>query len=180
MAVSSGSLFSICVTDTGDVYAFGSNKKNQLGIGAEQSMITIPTRVKGIATPIKMVACGIWHSLLLDTSGQVYASGYNKHGELGLGDTVEREKFSIISNFKGIKKVAAGFNMSFYINDDGILFSSGKGITNGSHNAKDRHSPAIIRILQNTKIRDVEAGNNHSACVSEEGDLYTWGMGEFL
>ena len=34
---------------------------------------------------IAKVDCGLEHSVILDVSGRVYASGSNKHGQLGLG-----------------------------------------------------------------------------------------------
>ena len=32
---------------------------------------------------------------------------------------------------------------------------------------------------QGFRIRDVDAGSNHSAAVTSSGELYTWGLGEY-
>jgi alpha-tubulin suppressor-like RCC1 family protein len=33
----------------------------------------------------KQVSCGNWYSLILDENGIVWGSGFNKYGQLGLG-----------------------------------------------------------------------------------------------
>ena len=39
---------------------------------------------------VSAVACGLHHTLLLSTSGQVFAFGSNSHGQLGVGDLAPR------------------------------------------------------------------------------------------
>ena len=47
--------------------------------------VHVPNNVK-----ISSISCGLHHTLLLSTTGQVYAFGSNTHGQLGVGDLVPR------------------------------------------------------------------------------------------
>lgn len=38
----------------------------------------------------KMVSCGARHSAILTEDGQVFSWGWNKHGQLGVGDSMDR------------------------------------------------------------------------------------------
>ncbi len=82
----------LLASDTyGQVWAMGQNGYGQLGNG--QSLKTAGINVDS-ATPfvvpnlanIMSVATGAFHSLALDTSGNIYAWGNNSKGQLGLQD----------------------------------------------------------------------------------------------
>ena len=50
-----------------------------------------PGRVHcGNNVKVAAISCGLHHTLLLTTTGQVYAFGSNTHGQLGVGDLVPR------------------------------------------------------------------------------------------
>ena len=40
-------------------------------------------------------------------------------------------------------------------------------------------SPVLVEQLLGTKIVDITCGGNHTACVSDIGDAYTWGEGRY-
>jgi len=46
------------------------------------------------------VSCGNFHSLFLDTEGNVWSSGLNNYGQLGLGNS--SQTYSILKKIKGI------------------------------------------------------------------------------
>ena len=39
------------------------------------------------------IAAGMWHSMVLKTDGTVWATGYNRYGQLGDGTTRDKRKF---------------------------------------------------------------------------------------
>ena len=68
---------------SGRVYASGSNKCGQLGIGVidPTHLIQIsPTLVPGFTDCSKQVACGDFHTLVMSHSGLVYSCGDNVAG----------------------------------------------------------------------------------------------------
>jgi alpha-tubulin suppressor-like RCC1 family protein len=105
-AIAAGSDYSLALTESGEVYAWGwsyygqcrniglGNREQDLlltpsrniGLGnREQHLLLTPTRVAGLAK-VKAIAAGSDHSLVLTEAGEVYACGDNQYGQLGLGD----------------------------------------------------------------------------------------------
>ncbi|XVF80077.1 hypothetical protein PTKIN_Ptkin15bG0041600 [Pterospermum kingtungense] len=79
----------VCIAGAGQVYAFGGNQFGWLSMGAEQAE-TSPKRLDAASLEgkhVKMVSCGARHKFDDD---QILSWGWNKYGQLGLGDTMER------------------------------------------------------------------------------------------
>ena len=86
---------------------------------------------------VKMIACSSRHVLLLSGLGNIYASGENSEGALGLGDTVSRAAFSLLpfapepsaTGAVKVVKVAAGCGAlgshSFALDAEGRLYGWG-------------------------------------------------------
>ena len=39
--------------------------------------------------------------------------------------------------------------------------------------------PRLIEALRSKRVRDISCGSSHSAAIISNGDLYTWGLGEY-
>ncbi|XP_024526793.1 ultraviolet-B receptor UVR8 isoform X1 [Selaginella moellendorffii] len=92
-AIASGLWHTLCITDTGEVYAFGGNQFGQLGVGGDHSE-TLPKLVEAAVLEdecAKSVSCGARHSAITTEKGKVFCWGWNKYGQLGLGDTGDRD-----------------------------------------------------------------------------------------
>ncbi|XP_022744996.1 ultraviolet-B receptor UVR8-like isoform X3 [Durio zibethinus] len=92
LGVAAGLWHTVCIAVDGQVYAFGGNQFGQLGTGAEQAE-TSPKQLDAASLEgkhAKMVSCGARHSAILTDDGQVLSWGWNKYGQLGLGDTMDR------------------------------------------------------------------------------------------
>lgn len=67
------------------VYVWGYNKHGQLGLGDDKDRNT-PTLVESVLdTNFKKVACGNYHSALLEEGGQLFTFGHNEFGSVGNG-----------------------------------------------------------------------------------------------
>jgi alpha-tubulin suppressor-like RCC1 family protein len=71
------------------------------------------------------VAAGGYHSLALDSSGNVWATGLNDHGQLGLGDTDNLNTWTQVTALSGIVSIAAGEYHSIAIDSDGHVWAWG-------------------------------------------------------
>ena len=40
-------------------------------------------------------------------------------------------------------------------------------------------TPRLIEALRSKRVRDIACGSSHSAAIISNGELYTWGMGEY-
>jgi len=82
---------SIALSNTGEIYSWGSNAEGQLGLGNKVDFALKPTKIPYLdAIPITFIACGAYHTIAISKSGVVFAWGRNTFGQLGLSDTVSR------------------------------------------------------------------------------------------
>ena len=71
-------------TTSGHVFSFGLGSRGQLGHGGVNAE-TSPKIIEALTgLCIKQVAAGGWHSLALSDIGDIYAWGWNNHGQLGI------------------------------------------------------------------------------------------------
>jgi alpha-tubulin suppressor-like RCC1 family protein len=89
--VAAGADHSLAVTSTGQLYAFGGNNYGQLGNATTQilngltpnnptpALVSLPSATGGVV----QVAAGGFDSLVVTSTGQLYAFGHNDWGQLG-------------------------------------------------------------------------------------------------
>ncbi|XP_032739035.1 X-linked retinitis pigmentosa GTPase regulator isoform X2 [Lontra canadensis] len=179
--LSCGDEHTAIVTGNNKLYMFGSNNWGQLGLGSK-STINKPTCVKALKPEkVKFAACGRNHTLVSTEGGKVYAAGGNNEGQLGLGDTDERNSFHLISFFtsqRKIKQLSAGSNTSAALTEDGELFMWGDN-SEGQIGLKNITNVCIPQqVTVGKPISWISCGYYHSAFVTTEGELYTFGEPE--
>ncbi|XP_054400438.1 X-linked retinitis pigmentosa GTPase regulator isoform X10 [Pongo abelii] len=178
--VSCGDEHSAIVTGNNKLYMFGSNNWGQLGLGSK-SAVSKPTCVKALKPEkVKLAACGRNHTLVSTEGGNVYATGGNNEGQLGLGDTEERNTFHVISFFTSehkIKQLSAGSNTSAALTEDGRLFMWGDNSEGqiGLKNVTNVCVPQQVTIGK--PVSWISCGYYHSAFVTN-GELYVFGEPE--
>lgn len=85
--VACGAKHSLFLTEQSEVYACGSNRHGQLGIGRRLKCVNMLTKPKLIdyhGPPIKKIGCGKDFSVLLAVDGSLYTFGSTKFGQLGM------------------------------------------------------------------------------------------------
>ncbi|XP_045327677.1 X-linked retinitis pigmentosa GTPase regulator isoform X4 [Leopardus geoffroyi] len=179
--LSCGDEHTAVVTGNNKLYMFGSNNWGQLGLGSK-STVGKPTCVKALKPEkVKFAACGRNHTLVSTEGGKVYAAGGNNEGQLGLGDTEERNTFHLISFFTSqykIKQLSAGSNTSAALTEDGELFMWGDN-SEGQIGLKDVTNVCVPQqVTVGKPISWISCGYYHSAFVTTEGELYTFGEPE--
>nr|XP_055231539.1 X-linked retinitis pigmentosa GTPase regulator isoform X4 [Gorilla gorilla gorilla] len=178
--LSCGDEHSAVVTGNNKLYMFGSNNWGQLGLGSK-SAVSKPTCVKALKPEkVKLAACGRNHTLVSTEGGNVYATGGNNEGQLGLGDTEERNTFHVISFFTSehkIKQLSAGSNTSAALTEDGRLFMWGDNSEGqiGLKNVTNVCVPQQVTIGK--PVSCISCGYYHSAFVTN-GELYVFGEPE--
>ncbi|XP_017612264.1 ultraviolet-B receptor UVR8-like isoform X3 [Gossypium arboreum] len=92
VSVAAGLWHTVCISADGDVYAFGGNQFGQLGTGGDQAE-TLPRLLEDPSlenSHVKFVSCGARHSAIITEDGKIFCWGWNKYGQLGLGDVIDR------------------------------------------------------------------------------------------
>jgi len=136
-----------------------------------------------------LVAAGGLHTVAVTIEGELWVWGYGRIGQLGLGDKTDRLAPTLMraeAVFGGspVLTVACGVYHSLVVTKDGALWTFGGGSHGelGHNDCNGRLVPAHIEAQHfgNAKMVSVASAFRHSAAVTEEGTLYTWGQASGL
>ncbi|KAI3974140.1 hypothetical protein MKX01_033391 [Papaver californicum] len=178
------------------IYGFGSGKRGQLGVSVDciKTLSNLPQAVKGLENvEIPNIYANGDHSAAMSADGNVYTWG---RGFSGKSDAYCPQ---ILSSPLKFTKVALGWNHALLLTDGKEVFMLGGKyhgmLSDPGKMSVDLHPPihenlsqssdsdkvsilGKIPDLNETKVIDVAAGSEHSAVVTENGEIRTWGWGE--
>ncbi|XP_059385608.1 X-linked retinitis pigmentosa GTPase regulator-like isoform X2 [Carassius carassius] len=178
LRISCGDEHTAMVTENGKLFVFGSNNWGQLGLGTKTT-VNKPTCVKALKSErVKLAACGRTHTLVYTSRGNLYASGGNNEGQLGLGDCDDRTSFHLVDFFskhEPVKMLSAGSNTSAALTQDGRLYMWGDNSEGQIGLGKESNSLNPREISVGKRVSWVSCGYYHSAFVTVDGALYTFG-----
>ena len=130
------------LTKDGDLFCRGYNGYGQLGLGDTTNRFSwnkIPTlgpdathsgtscQIAGFHLSNSMCTGGASYNACyaIDTSGRLFAWGYNGYGKLGNGNTTNQNLPVHISSMSNVAMVDAGYNTCFLVDTSGNLFFAG-------------------------------------------------------
>ena len=137
IAIAAGVQHSLALLSGGSVLAWGDNSNGQSGVGS-----TATTKNKrpvavhgqnnvGTLSGASAISAGGYYALVMLTNGNVLAWGYNAYGQLGTGDTTQRN-FPVAVNgpggtgtLNGVSALAAGFQRSLALRSDSSVLAWG-------------------------------------------------------
>ena len=174
----SHSAFLIQEQDQTYLYMFGKNIFGQLGFG-ENSYIFEPLLLPDFPEKIKKVSLGGEHSIILTSKNNIYVSGLNIFGQLGLGDYENRNTFTNINIYKNtlmnnkeekIIDIAAGAQHSILLSNKHKVYYCGFNKNNFLDKNEDIN---IFTLIQDEKIKDkrikfIRAGMNISGILFDD------------
>uniref|UniRef100_UPI0031343193 probable E3 ubiquitin-protein ligase HERC4 isoform 4 n=1 Tax=Mus musculus TaxID=10090 RepID=UPI0031343193 len=185
VAVACGEAHTLALNDKGQVYAWGLDSDGQLGLQGSEECIRVPRNIKSLSDiQIVQVACGYYHSLALSKASEVFCWGQNKYGQLGLGiDCQKQTSPQLIKSLLGIPfmQVAAGGAHSFVLTLSGAIFGWGRNKFGqlGLNDENDRYVPNLLKSLRSQKIVYICCGEDHTAALTKEGGVFTFGAGGY-
>ncbi|XP_039436955.1 probable E3 ubiquitin-protein ligase HERC2 isoform X1 [Culex pipiens pallens] len=167
------------------IFGWGHNHRGQLG-GLDGSRIKMPTPCEALSLlrPIQ-IAGGEQTLYAVTPDGKLYATGYGAGGRLGIGGTDSVSTPTLVESLQHviIKKVAvnSGGKHCLALSSDGEVFSWGEGedgkLGHGNRDSYDR--PKLIEALSGIGVVDIACGSAHSACITSQGHVLTWGKGRY-
>ncbi|KAI9906373.1 hypothetical protein PsorP6_003373 [Peronosclerospora sorghi] len=190
--VSCGDYFTAAVDAEGKIYSWGwggSTMKGAGGLGhaggKDEPTPRLLTTLVDQGVPISTVECGEFHTVALSTDGEIWAWGNGEYGRLGNGESTTCEVPEPIEFFSkdNIIAIAAGRDFSFALTDKGELYSWGGNSHNqlgiGGGLAMDVYNiesiPVLVEAFNGMSVKQIAAGYDHAAAVTEDGRLYMWG-----
>ena len=184
--VTAGSVHTVFVTEDGLVFACGANFMEQLGLGDTEGRL-VPTLITGQlqSRAVVYAAAGGRHTLCITADGSLFSWGGNDSGQLGVGDPENKHAPTLVTQLQGkrVVHVAAGEMHTICSTADGSVFTWGAGHSGklglGDGEESDKLLPTLVRgELQCKQVVQVAAGDQHSACVTEDGSVCSWGANE--
>ncbi|XP_058735596.1 ultraviolet-B receptor UVR8-like isoform X2 [Vicia villosa] len=146
--VSCGWRHTISVSSSGELYTHGWSKYGQLGHGDFEDHL-VPRKVQALSDKFISQVSGGWrHSMALTSSGQLFGWGWNKFGQIGIGNNFDCCSPMLV-NFPRAQKVvqiSCGWRHTVAVTNLANVYSWGRG-TNGQlghGDTIDRNVPIII------------------------------------
>lgn len=185
--ISVGPIFSVGLSNDGKVYVWGKPK-----LSRTMDISKIPM---GMGKVVR-IAAGYDHVLALDEYGDVWAWGSNRLGQGAVPEEVDK--------LKNIKDIAAGYQCSLVLTEDGYVYFFGNEATN-DFKAKNDYQGQIAKIVTSSdavlgltfdgravylgkqknayanipegmgKVIDIAATASTMAAVNDEGKVFVWG-----
>ena len=203
VAISAGEYHTCAVLSDGAVKCWGGNDVGNLGTGDTESRGDEPGEMGDALLPVSLgtgvtaaaIDAGRTHTCVILTGGSLKCWGWNDHGELGLGDTVDRgmNPFLMGDNLPpvnlGAGKTVLSLDLGYMhtcvvlsdsttrcwgINGSGEL---GRGHTFDVGTDPAHMGDALGEALLGTGVTttQVAAGDSHSCALLSAGNLKCWG-----
>jgi alpha-tubulin suppressor-like RCC1 family protein len=173
----------LALASNGTIWTWGFNGEGQLGYGTIGGNTTTPAQATALSN-ITALAAGNAYALALDSSGTVWAWGYDNHGQLGDGTTTNRGTPEAISALSGVEvtAVAAGATgaSSFALASDGTVWAWGGNANGelGNGTSTDQHLPVHVLVSAGVPLSGVTAvavGTNFTLALKADGTVWAWG-----
>jgi alpha-tubulin suppressor-like RCC1 family protein len=186
--VAAGDGHTVALSEAGHVFTWGYGEFGQLGHGDEEDQWA-PRQVEAGrfgGERVVFVAAGGNHTVAVTAGGRLYTWGLGYLGQLGHGDTGDRLVPTLVraEAFGGsaVVRAACGIVHTLVVTEAGALWACGNGQYGrlGLNDEEDRHvfERVGMEAFGGARVVAAAAGNNHSAAVTKDGALWTWGRGD--
>ena len=156
-----GNYQTLFLDSEGNVFSVGDNHAGQLGLGNNIKQNSIPSHCVKLGLshntnqnvlrkipnipPIKVISCVGSSCYLIDFEGNLWSFGCNEYGQLGHGDTTDRNAPKIIKTLKNIQQISYGScGMHFFAkNSQNQIFVTGRNDYGQLGTGEDNQSVSI-------------------------------------
>ncbi|XP_051897060.1 probable E3 ubiquitin-protein ligase HERC3 [Pristis pectinata] len=172
------------ISEAGNVY-FSKLRSYKRRAAAKSFYMTKPKLLNVFADKcVVQVACGQSHSLALCKDGRIFAWGQNSQGQLGLGKafgSVHSPQCVTLLAGIPLAQIAAGRAHTIAVSLSGAVFGWGGNRHGqlGLNDVKVRYHPTYVKLLEFKKVIYASCGALHTAVLSKDGLVFTFGAGNY-
>ncbi|XP_048617063.1 ultraviolet-B receptor UVR8-like isoform X2 [Brassica napus] len=181
--------FTAVLSREGRVYTLSWGKDERLGHGSDRNCV-LPHPLLGALEniPVVQIAAGFCYLLALacqPTGMSVYSVGCGLGGKLGHGTQTSEKQPRLIEEFSVLKMepvmISAGTWHAAAVGRDGRVCTWGWGRFGclGHGTGESELVPKVVEGLKDVKAVHVATGDYTTFVVSDDGQVYSFGSGEF-
>lgn len=135
--------------------------------------------MNNIPENISSISAGGGHTIIIDDSCDLWSSGWNNKGQLGIGSTNDSSSFIKLNfNYK-FRCVACGWDTSAGITFDDRLFVWGSNNQDQLGFSRTQYkvilAPTELKLPSNERVVDIQFGLRHSVILTKSNQLYIIG-----
>jgi len=181
--VSCGSNHTMVLTNFGKIYGTGLNSSGQLGIGiiTNKNIFTLSTFT---AETINSISCGSNYTVVLATSGNLYAAGNNYYGQLGFTSTgsTPHPLFVLCNTINNVEAVYVGQVHTMVLTKDGKVYGTGfnyQGNLGNNFNSTitNQFTLSTFNIdFPSEIVSSISSGGQHTLLLTKSGKTYAAGL----
>ena len=178
--ISAGWSHSLFQNNKGEIFSCGDNRKGQCGLGHFNHPQITPSLIPNIPSNITQFVCGNNQSFFLDSEGNVFSVGTNKHGQLGLGHNTDQNELNKIPNIPPIKTISC-VNASCYLIDfERNLWTFGANGYGqlGHRNTAKINTPKIINTLNDIQQISYGSCGHHFFTKNSQNQIFVTGRND--
>ena len=175
-----GATYLFCLTEDGDLYAWGDNRGGVLGLNSASLTISKPTLVmRNVAQVATSSGCDFengntaWMTAILTRDGRLYTVGANASGQLGRNGTVSDARLGQVSFSGKIRSISVGHDHMLVLDANGVLWGVGNN-SYGQIRASASSTTSFVRVADH--VTAMAAGRRSTLYIDENARLY--GLGD--
>lgn len=181
-----GGYHTLILKNNGELWGAGHNTWGDIGI-SDKANKTEFTQIPYLDNlTIKQVVCGMYHSMILTTDGEIYVTGNNGDGQLSTEDYSHRYSFTKIK-MENIDYICAGYADSYALKKNGAIYACGSN-NHGQLGLNDKEKRKYFEFVQGPaseilefedKPKTILCKETTSFILTERGVLYGCGSNNY-
>ena len=176
--VSARHMHALALDKQGRVYAWGSNKYGDLGIGSAEGIGTnkvhLPFMMTGLPL-MKTVSAGYFHNLGISRDGHVWTWGSGWEGQLGVGFVGAGKVPVKLNSLQDIVAVDAGNRHCLALREDGTVWAWGDNAYGQLGNGTTQRSGGPVKVVGISNAVAIASANATCMALHPDGTVSVWG-----
>ncbi|OHT13752.1 hypothetical protein TRFO_16084 [Tritrichomonas foetus] len=171
ISVACGGYFTLILLENGEVYSFGLNNENSLGIENQARVVKTPTKIFQLRNIIQ-IAAGWSHSCALSKNQTVFSWGRSSFGRLG---HLRDDHISQV-DIGEVKKIACSHTSTFAVKENNRIYACGWN-QSGENGVGDKKCHRQMKELMNVEfeVKAIAGGAESCLFLDKNGKVYASG-----